>query len=275
MVVLEDRESSTGAEPCEREARIVRAVVDAALASTQAEPVAREALDDAFAALLSPCRSSASRAREARARRHPEHGFPDNGPALLQWLDVQLGALGPGRYLAGLTTRFPRADLFAVLRENTKDGFFTGSTFGDAVAAFGLTRVLPAQEPAWDIEWPKTPRALSLPEPLTPLGSAAIRVRVPEGRSASPVLRLEVAWEQRAELRLAVVALDAHGAELQKAWVPGRARIPEASFTFREVEAAKTLLIVLTSLGDPFEPLDARAPNLEPHGAIVTLAGLD
>lgn len=275
VVVLDDSEGPGESSPCERETRIVRTVAFAAVAATGADAVSQDVLGESFVALMSPCRSDRARADDERGRRTPERGFPGNGPRLLGWLDGELGAAGPGRFLAGLTTRFPRADLFGVLRENTKDAFFSGSTFGDAVAAFGLTQILPLRQPAWNIEWPRQPRALALPEPLGPLGSAGIRLQVPPGRAASPSLRIEASWEQRADLRLAVVALDAAGAELQKAWIPGRARIPEASFTFREVAGARALLIVLTSLGDPFERLDTRALALEPHGAIVTLAELE
>lgn len=275
VVVIEDTAAPAPEAACEREARIVRAVVSASVAVAEAEPVSAAALTRVFAALASPCRSALDRADDERAARLPERGWPVQAPRLLGWLDRELGAAGPGQFLAAATTRLSRSDLFAVLRENSKDGFFSGSSFADAVAAFGLSQFLPLPaEPAlaWDIEWPTQPRALLLPEPLAPLGSAAIRVRVPAGRHDNAPLRVEASWEQRAALRLAVVAVDEAGAELQKAWIPGRARVPEASFTFREVPGARALLLVLTSLGDPFVALDARQLSLEPHGAVVTLA---
>lgn len=260
---------------CEREAGIVRAVVAASVERVEAEPRTTTALTDVFASLASPCRSDASRAAAARAAVLPQRGWPLQGPRFLEWVDGKVGAVGPGRYLAGVLTRLPYRDVFAVLRENTKDAFFSGSSFADAVGAFGLEQFFPATPqrvaaPQWDIEWPEAPRALSLSDPLVPLGSAAIRVRLPSGRTAR--LRIEAAWEQHAELRIAVVAVDPSNHVLQKAWVPTRARIAEASFTFAEVPGAQAIVLVLSNAGDPFAPLAADQISFEPHGAVVTLA---
>ncbi len=275
---------SPNAAPCERETRIVRAVVTASLqkvvsmATTAEEPATSAVLAEVFTNLGSPCRSAEARSLDASAGRAPQAGWPLQGPRFLDWLDVKIGVAGPGRYLAGVTTRLPYRDLFVVLRENTKDAFFAGSTFADAVGAFGIEQFYPrlprpTAAPAWDIEWPSTPRALALPEPLAPLGSAALRIRVPAGLAASPSLRIEAAWEQRAELRVAVLAVDARNEILQKAWVPTRARIPEALFSFGEVTGAHAIVLVLTSVGDPFAPLATDQISFEPHGAVVTLAG--
>jgi hypothetical protein len=262
---------------CEREAGIVRAVVASSMKRAEAEPITTAALTEVFANLASPCRLASVRSDDATAARAPERGWPLQGPRFLEWLDTKVGAAGPGRYLAGVTTRLPYRDVFAVLRENTKDAFYTGSTFGDAVAAFGLERFYPkfaqyVPPPQWDVEWPVAPRALSLPQPLAPLGSAAIRIRVAEGQTASAPLRIEAAWEQHAEMRIAVLAVDGANAVLQKAWIPTRARIPEAQFTFGDVPGARAIVLVITSLGDPFVALTADQISFEPHGAVVTLA---
>jgi len=276
QTILDDLEPDGRVSACDRETRIVRAVVAAAVDTTAADPVTALALATSFTDLATPCRSAEARATAERAQALPELGWPVVAPSFLGWLDAQLSAAGPGRYLAAVTGRLAPADLFQVLRENTKDAFFTGSGLGDAVAAFGLGRFVPGRSPtSWDIDWPTSPRALLLPRPLAPLGSAAIRLRVAPGRTASPALRIEATWEQHADLRLAVVALDAEQHELQRAWIPGRARIPEAQFTFREVTGAHTIVLVFTSLGDPFAPLDTRQLDLEPHGAVVSLASLD
>lgn len=261
--------------PCEREAGIVRAVVAASLGRVHAEFATTAALTDVFVSLASPCRSDSSRSAAARAARVPERGWPVQGARFLEWLDAKAGAAGPGRYLAGVATRLPYRDVFAVLRENTKDAFFSGSTFVDAAAAFGLEQFFPAvaqavAPPQWDIEWPEAPRALALRDPLAPLGSAAIRIRTPAGRPAK--LRIEAVWEQHAELRIAVVAVDERSQVLQKAWIPTRARIADAAFTFDDVPGAHAVVLVLTSAGDPFAPLSADQTSFEPHGAVVTLA---
>ena len=246
---------------CTRETGIVRAVLRASLAGVHAEVRTEAALLSAFTELASPCNPPDAPP--------PSAGWPLQGARFLSWLDAKVGAAGPGRYLAGVATKLPYRDLFAVLRENTKDAFFSGSTFADAAAAYGLAQFVPPREPpAWDLEWPVTPRALLLPVPLAPLASTSIRLREPHGD-----LRIEAAWEQHAAFRIAVLALDEGGAVISRAWVPTRPRVNEASFTFDEVPSARAVLLVLTSVGDPFEPLSADQASFEPHGAVVTLAG--
>lgn len=258
-------------DTCVIESALTQAVLEASFARTAAAAAERRVLVESFLELASPCGDFAVRARRQADAAHLERGWPRRAASFLGWLDARFGTAGPGRLLAAMTTRLASANLFAVLRENLKDAEFSRSTLADSIAAFGLGQALaPEASATWNIPWPSTPRALLLPA-VDPFGAAVVELQVPP---SAPSLRVETEWEQHAEMRVAVVGLDAERHVLSTSWVAGRSRITEANATFVPQPATRYVRVVVLHVDDPFEPLDPRRLPFEPHAALVTLAGL-
>ena len=183
-------------EGCAREAGIARSLLERSLATTAAAPAEIEVMLPALLELATPCGARAAQPDP------PERGWPSRGAGFLSWLDARRGAGSPGHLLAGLLGRLDRADLFAVLRDNLKDAEFSRSTLDDTIAAYALEQFSRGARAHWSIDAPHTPRALLTP-PIEPFGATALTITMERS------LRLETEWEQRAEMRLALQALDA------------------------------------------------------------------
>lgn len=269
---------------CARSTRLAEAIVEAAMRPpllTGAPRASIPGLAIPLVRLLAPCDERFSRADEDYARRSPAIGWPaDDSPTELarasswfDWFDRRLAA-SPGALLGLFAMRSHDSDPFALLRTNTGDALFGGSSFDDLVLRFAIERHTGveafAAAPVWHIPWPAQPRRLLLPTPLSPYGSASVDVDPP--RNEPSRLRMELEWEQHATLRVAILALDAEGHLLRQTAVPVRARDTRASFTLENTRDAHRLRIVLLSLGDPLEPPLANQRGLEAHGVLLSLA---
>ncbi|MGO9000096.1 MAG: hypothetical protein ACLQVI_42760 [Polyangiaceae bacterium] len=226
----------------------------------------------------------------------------DRGASLFYWwidasfsatpggLPRALWALSPTTTPLGADRWNDEPDGFDVLRASFKDVISSGSRIEDLFAEFGATRALlgarengaelPESRPLgaaiepridWTIGWPATPRRLASPLPLAPTGSAYVLVSH-AGAPAGARLRVEAAWEQHAAIRWTVVKLDAAGRELGRIPIAAPPRATEAQATIIDLDAAASLLVVATNVGDPYVPFDPDDERFEPHGWLVTLA---
>jgi len=179
---------------------------------------------------------------------------------------------------------------FDVLRASFKDALGTGSTLDDLFLDFAVARAfvgatsdaegMPETRAlglagglthAWDVDWPKTPRALASGRAVEPTGAAYVVVdcgAAPKGGR----LRFEAEWEEHAKMRWAVLKLDAAGHERAVVAVPGPERGTAAQLTVVDLDGVARLLFVGTETGDPLGAFDPSDDTPEPHGWVVSVA---
>lgn len=181
-------------------------------------------------------------------------------------------------------------DAFDVLRVSFKDALHSGSTLADllldaavARAFFGAAddglhqpETATLGEPArvaldWEMPWPDKPHRIAPRAPVMPTGSSYVLIHH-AGAPKGARLRVELAWEEHALFRWALVKLDAAGKELARVVVPTRERATEASFTLVDVDAADRILLVGVNAGDPSYAFDPDDAVWEPHGWLLTVA---
>lgn len=181
-------------------------------------------------------------------------------------------------------------DAFDVLRKSFEGALFTGSTFADlaldaAVARAFLgaaddgvhqpeTRTLgdAAAVPLdWDLPWPDRPRRVTQRAPVHPTGASYLAVRT-AGAPPGARLRVEIAWEEHALFRWAMVKLDARGRELGRVVIPTRDRALEAQMSLVDLDGVDRVLLVGVNAGDPAYRFDPDEEVWEPHGWLVTVA---
>lgn len=177
-----------------------------------------------------------------------------------------------------------------VLRVTFKDALLTSSTLDDLWVDFAVARAffgdaddgahLPESRSLgpsglvrfdWRIDWPKKPRALASAFGVAPTGAAYVAI----DRAGAPPgarLRVEASWEEHAKMRWSVVKVDEHGRELGHVAIPTVDRATSAQMTVVDLDAARTIYLVGTNVGDPFLPLDLSDAVWEPHGWTLTVA---
>ncbi|MDB4940767.1 MAG: hypothetical protein JWP97_301 [Labilithrix sp.] len=181
-------------------------------------------------------------------------------------------------------------DVFDVLRVSFKGALGTGSTLDDLLLDTAVARAflgaaedgLHAPEtralgeaasitPDWDLPWPTSPRRVAPRAPVAPTGMSVLRI-AHAGAAPDARLRVEIAWEEHALFRWALVRVDAQGHELGRVAVPTRQRATETQMTLVDLAGVDHVLLVGTNVGDPSYRFDPDDEAWEPHGWLVTLA---
>lgn len=126
-------------------------------------------------------------------------------------------------------------------------------------------------EPDWVVPWPSKPRRLAPRAPLGPLGAAYVVVKT-EGAPRGARLRVELAWEEHARVRAALVRIDARGREMGRVAIAvANPKSTEAQMTLVDLDGVDRVLVALTNAGDPAYPFDPDDEVWEPHGWLLTL----
>lgn len=199
-------------------------------------------------------------------------------------------ALAPTMTDVGSKRWHDEPDAFDVLRVSFKNALSTGSTLDDllldgAVARafmgsaddgrhFFPTRTLGdgARVPLdWDLAWPAKPKRVAPRAPVYPSGASYLMIHR-KGAPAGSRLRVEIAWEDHALFRWALVKLDAEGRELGRVPIPTRERATEVQMTLVDLDAVDRILLVGVNAGDPSYRFDPDDEIWEPHSWLVTLA---
>jgi hypothetical protein len=211
----------------------------------------------------------------------------DEGAALVyDWIDTSFGA-HPGAIVRALWALSPSVtapaawrwnnepDSFEVLRASFKNALSSGSTVDDLWREISVARAF-ADVPArrdWSIDWPAAPRRLA-GKGVAPTGAAYVEVRhatAPKGAG----LRVEIAWEQHAKMRWAVVKVDANGKEIGHLAIPTQERATETQMTVVDLEGVASIVLVGANAGDPLYPFDPDDEIWEPHGWMITVASAE
>lgn len=199
-------------------------------------------------------------------------------------------ALAPTTTPIGARRWAHEPDTFDVLRESFKDRLSTGSTLADLLLDVAVARAFmgsaddglhaPETRPLgdaarvpldWDLPWPAQPKRVAPRVPVAPTGASYLVVR----RAGAPPgsrLRVEIAWEEHALFRWALVKLDAAGRELGRVPIPTRERATEAQMTLVDLDRVDRVLLVGVNAGDPAYAFDPDEVVWEPHGWLVTVA---
>jgi hypothetical protein len=181
-------------------------------------------------------------------------------------------------------------DAFDVLRVSFKNALSTGSTVNDLLLDSAVARAfLGAADDGlhqpetrtlgdaarlvvdWELPWPTRPKRVAPRAPVYPTGASYLVIQR-AGARADARLRVEIAWEEHALFRWALVKLDAAGRELGRVVIPTRERATEAQMTLVELEGVDRVLLVGVNVGDPSYRFDPDDEAWEPHGWLVTLA---
>jgi hypothetical protein len=190
----------------------------------------------------------------------------------------------------GVAEWYDEPDPFDVLRVSFRGALHTGSTFADLLLEAAVARAFvgaaddgvhqpelatlgDAARVALDFEmdWPVKPRRIAPRAPVAPTGSSYLVIR----RAGAPPgarLRVEIAWEEHAVFRWALVKVDARGRELGRVVIPQRERATEAQMTLVDLDRADRVLLVGVNTGDPSYGFDPDDEVWEPHAWLVTLA---
>jgi hypothetical protein len=237
------------------------------------------------------------------ARAAPTSGARFTSGASLFWsrIDWAYGR-GPGSLvtatwaLAPTMTDVPayrwhdEPDAFDVLRVSFKNALSTGSTVNDLLLDSAVARAFLGSaddglhQPEtrtlgdaarlvvdWELPWPTRPKRVAPRAPVYPTGASYLVIQR-AGARADARLRVEIAWEEHALFRWALVKLDAAGRELGRVVIPTRERATEAQMTLVELEGVDRVLLVGVNVGDPSYRFDPDDEAWEPHGWLVTLA---
>jgi hypothetical protein len=181
-------------------------------------------------------------------------------------------------------------DAFDVLRVSFKNALSTGSTLDDLLLDAAVARAFmgsaedglhqvetrtfgdAARVPLdWDLPWPARPKRVAPRTAVYPSGASYVVIRH-AGAAPGARLRVEIAWEEHALFRWALVKLDAAGRELGRVPIPTRERAVEAQMTLVDLDSVDRVLLVGMNAGDPSYRFDPDDEVWEPHGWLVTLA---
>jgi hypothetical protein len=263
-----------------------------------------------LAELVAPCASVAFEGG-AEFQSHPERAiadtWPDRGARMgelfsrgaslaYRWLDFMYGTRPASTVLAtwslaatmtpvGAARWRADPDVFDVLRESFKGALFTSSTLDDLLLEMSLARAtLAADLPEvaalgalaharrdWSIDWPASPRALSMPMGVAPTGFGVVEVRCATAPKSAR-LRLEASWEEHARMRWAFVRLGADGRPMSRVLVPSTPKATSAQMTLVDLDGVASVLVVGANVGAWEAPFDPDDGVWEPHGWLVTLA---
>ena len=199
-------------------------------------------------------------------------------------------ALSPTMTDVGARSFRDEPDTFDVLRVTFKGALTTKSTLADLLLDTAVARAFlgaaddGVHQPEtrrlgdaakvaidWDLPWPAQPKRVAPRAPVAPTGSSYLvihRAGAPPGSR----LRVEIAWEEHALFRWALVKLDAKGAELGRVVIPTPERATEAQMTLVDLDATDRVLLVGANAGDPAYAFDPDDAVWEPHGWLVTIA---
>ena len=199
-------------------------------------------------------------------------------------------ALSPTMTDVGAKRWHDEPDAFDVLRVSFKNALSTGSTLDDLLLDAAVARAFmgsaedglhqvetrtfgdAARVPLdWDLPWPVRPKRIAPRTAVYPSGASYVVVRH-AGATPGARLRVEIAWEEHALFRWALVKLDAAGRELGRVPIPTRERAVEAQMTLVDLDGVDRVLLVGMNAGDPSYRFDPDDEVWEPHGWLVTLA---
>lgn len=226
------------------------------------------------------------------------------GAALFyRWLDRGYGT-EPGAVLRGLIAlrghKTPPAsarwvnepDAFDVLEKSFAGSLFEGSKLEDLLVEFALSRArfgpsapgggeaagasgalgdAPPVRVDWDVPWPAMPRRLGPAYPVEPTGSSYIVVHT-AGAPPGARLRVEVAWEEHAKLRVGFLRVDKGGRELSRGRIASAPLAREAQMSIADLEQAERVVLVVTNVGDPSFHFDPDDVVFEPHSYGLSIA---
>lgn len=199
-------------------------------------------------------------------------------------------AMSPTMTDVGAQRWHDEPDAFDVLRVSFKNALSTGSTLDDLLLDTAVARAFmgsaddglhdvetrtfgdAARVPLdWDLPWPAQPKRVAPRAAVYPTGASYLVVH----RAGAPPgarLRVEIAWEEHALFRWALVKLDAEGRELGRVPIPTRERAVEAQMTLVDLDGVDRVLLVGMNAGDPSYRFDPDDEVWEPHSWLVTLA---
>jgi hypothetical protein len=199
-------------------------------------------------------------------------------------------ALAPTMTPVGARRWAHEPDVFDVLRASFKDRLSTGSTIHDLFLDVAIARAFmgsaddglhapetrslgdAARVPLdWDLPWPSAPKRVAPRIPVAPSGASYLVIRR-EGAPPGARLRVEIAWEEHALFRWALVKLDGRGRELGRVPIPAKERATEAQMTLVDLDGVDRILLVGVNAGDPAYAFDPDEAVWEPHGWLVTVA---
>lgn len=199
-------------------------------------------------------------------------------------------ALAPTTTPLGARRWSHEPDVFDVLRASFKDRLSTGSTIHDLFLDVAVARAFmgaaddglhapetrsigeAARVPLdWDLPWPTTPKRVAPRTPVAPSGASYLVIRR-QGAPPGARLRVEIAWEEHALFRWALVKLDGAGRELGRVPIAAKERATEAQMTLVDLDGVDRILLVGANVGDPAYAFDPDEVVWEPHGWLVTVA---
>jgi hypothetical protein len=238
---------------------------------------------------------------EERARPTATRAFSDGAALFWGRIDWAYGrapgstvmaswALSPTMTDVGAKRWHDEPDAFDVLRVSFKNALSTGSTLDDLLLDTAIARAFmgsaedglhqvetrtfgdAARVPLdWDLPWPTEPKRVAPRAAVYPSGASYLVVH----RAGAPPgarLRVEIAWEEHALFRWALVKLDAAGRELGRVPIPTRERAVEAQMTLVDLDGVDRVMLVGMNAGDPSYRFDPDDEVWEPHAWLVTLA---
>jgi hypothetical protein len=218
----------------------------------------------------------------------PGELYAQGASLFYDWVDDSFGGY-PGAIVRAIWAMSPTVtppgasrwndepDGFDVLRTSFKNALTTGSTVDDLWLDFAAARAFVPGYPVrldWQVDWPRTPRSLTSGAGVSPTGGVFVDVNC-AGRPPGARLRVEIRWEEHARILWALARVDASGNELSRVAVPGPDRGTEAQTTLVDLDGVARVLVIGASAGEPLYPFDPDDYAWEPHGWVVSLAGVD
>lgn len=127
----------------------------------------------------------------------------------------------------------------------------------------------------WVLDYSSLPRHLAGPNPVYPLGSAYVWMKL-DSVPLNATLAFRAEWEAPVTFTWVVVSVDEQGREMNRWRLPHLERATSAETTIVNFEAAAGLLLIGTNLGaiDVSHPFDPDQEPWEPHGYSVYLTQL-
>jgi hypothetical protein len=216
----------------------------------------------------------------------PAERFATGASLFYDWLDMRFGTYG-GAVVSGIwaldATKTPpgaarwtnEPDGFDILRTTFKDAMGTSTTFGDLLLAFAVARASSAgQVPvrlSWSVGFPTRPRTVASGVGVEPTGAAYVAIDC-RSRPAKASLRVEIEWEEHADMLWTAVRLDGDGRSLGQVPIAGQDRVPHAQLSLGDLDGVASVLVVGSNGGDHLAPYDPDDYRSEGHGWLLSMA---
>nr|MBP9114285.1 hypothetical protein [Polyangiaceae bacterium] len=172
--------------------------------------------------------------------------------------------------MSGSTLPGGEPDVWDVLKASHRGDYGQGSGWDELYLRYALARASEKSAPVrWSVEWPKNARKLTTFEGLDPLGWVAIDVATAQ-RKKDAGLRIEIDWEESANMRWGLVKLDGAGRSIGTNVMPVVPRSAQAAWSFAELGDAATLRIVGTFTSEWAVPIDEEE-SWTPRGWVVSI----